>query len=427
MPFRNEERVYSNKEGYIILTGIWLIFSLFGTLPFLLSGSITSFDDAFFESMSGFTTTGATILTNVESMPHGILFWRSLTQWLGGIVIIFISLSALPVLKSINIHLPNSEFSGQPSDKIHPRITEAAKRLITIYFILTLVEVLLLVMVGMSLFDAVCHSFSTLSTGGFSTNTEGIAVYDSPYVKIIITIFMFIAGTNMATIYFGLKGNFKKVIGNIEFVFYFLLCIIFIMISSYVLHMVSGLPSGQALMEGSFHVVSIITTTGYYTGNYNLWGNLMIMILFLLMFTGGTAGSTSGGIKIIRLLLITKNSRQELKRLIHPSGFLPVRHNNHTIPQSIIFNLLVFITIYFISTCFGALIMSFMGYDIITSFSTSASMLANIGPGIGTFGPFSNYSALPVAGKFFLSGLMLLGRLEFFAVMILFTKSFYRH
>jgi trk system potassium uptake protein TrkH len=238
---------------------------------------------------------------------------------------------------------------------------------------------------------------------------------------------MFIAGTNMATIYFGLKGNFKKVIGNIEFVFYFLLCIIFIMISSYVLHMVSGLPSGQALMEGSFHVVSIITTTGYYTGNYNLWGNLMIMILFLLMFTGGTAGSTSGGIKIIRLLLITKNSRQELKRLIHPSGFLPVRHNNHTIPQSIIFNLLVFITIYFISTCFGALIMSFMGYDIITSFSTSASMLANIGPGIGTFGPFSNYSALPVAGKFFLSGLMLLGRLEFFAVMILFTKSFYRH
>ncbi len=426
-PLRNEERIYSNKEGYIIITGIWLIFSLFSTLPFLLSGSITSFEDAFFESISGFTTTGATILSNVESMPHGILFWRSLTQWLGGVAIIFISLSVFPVLKSINIQLANSEFSGQTSDKIHPRIKEAAKRLIIIYIILTVIEVILLAIAGMTLFDAVCHSFSTLSTGGFSTNNDGIADYGSPYVKVIITIFMFIAGTNMATIYFGIKGNFKKVIGNVEFVFYFILCIVFILISYFVLYTENGFPSGKAFLEGSFNVVSIITTTGYYTGDYNLWGNLMIMILFLLMFTGGTSGSTSGGIKIIRLILITKNSRQELKRLIHPSGFLPVRHDKHTVPQNIIFNLLVFITIYFIFLCFGALIISFMDYDIITSFSTSASMLANIGPGIGSFGPFSDYSALPGAGKFFLAGLMLLGRLEFFAVMILFTKSFYKH
>ncbi len=426
-PLRNEEKIFSNKEGYIIVTGIWLIFSLFGTLPFLFSGSITSFEDAFFESMSGFTTTGATILSNVESMPHGILFWRSLTQWLGGISIIFISLSALPVLKSLNIQLANSEFSGQSSDKIHPRIMEAAKRLITIYITLTAIEVILLVIAGLTPFDAVCHSFSTLSTGGFSTNNEGIAGYGSPYAKIIITIFMFIAGINMATIYFGLKGNFKKVIGNNEFVFYFILCIVFILISYFVLYLGNGFPSGKAFMEGSFNIVSIITTTGYYTTDYNSWSNLMIIILFILMFTGGTSGSTSGGIKIIRLILITKNSRQELKRLIHPSGYLPVRHDRHTVPQSTIFNLLVFITIYFILLCFGAIIISFMDYDIITSFSTSASMLANIGPGIGNFGPFSNYSELPDGGKFFLTGLMLLGRLEFFAVLILFTKSFYKH
>lgn len=426
-PLRNEERIFSNKEGYIIITGTWLIFSLFGMLPFLLSGSITRFEDAFFESMSGFTTTGATILTNVESMPHGILFWRSLTQWLGGISIIFISLSALPVLKSMNIQLANSEFSGHSPDKIHPRIMEAAKRLTIIYITLTIIEVILLVIAGLTPFDAVCHSFSTLSTGGFSTNNEGIAAYGSPYVKIIITVFMFIAGTNMATIYFGIKGNFKKVLGNNEFVFYFFLCFVFILISYFVLYFGNGLPSGKAFMEGSFNVVSIITTTGFYTNDYSNWSNLMRMILFILMFTGGTSGSTSGGIKIIRLILITKNSRLELIRLIHPSGYLPVRHNRHTIPQSTIFNLLVFITIYFIFLCFGALIITFMDYDIITSFSTSASMLANIGPGIGSFGPFSNYSDLPGAGKIFLAGLMLLGRLEFFAVMILFTKNFYKH
>jgi trk system potassium uptake protein TrkH len=426
-PLRNVERIYGKKEGYIIVTGIWLIFSLFGTLPFLLSGSISSFGDAFFESMSGFTTTGSTILTDIESLSHGILFWRSLTQWLGGIGIIIISLSVFPVVKSINIQLAATEFSGQPTDKIHPRIKDAAKRLVTIYFLITFAEVLLLIFGGMPVFDAVCHSFSTLSTGGFSTRNDGIAAFATPFIKTVITIFMFIAGTNMTLIYFGLKGNFKKIIGNNEFVFYTLICLVFVLIGSSVLHFKAGFPSGEAFLDGAFHVVSIITTTGFYTQDYNLWGNLMIIILFILMFTGGTAGSTSGGIKIVRLLLITKNNRQEMKRLIHPNAFIPVHLDKHIIPQSTIYNLLVFITLYFIIICFGTFIISFMGYDIVTSFSTSASMLANIGPGIGTFGPFTNYSAVPMAGKWFLSGLMLLGRLELLTVMILFTRNFYRH
>jgi trk system potassium uptake protein TrkH len=426
-PLRNEEKIFGNREGYIIVTGIWVIFSVFGTLPFLFSGSITSFGDAFFESMSGFTTTGATILSNIESMPHGILFWRSITQWLGGLGIIFISLSVFPALKSSNIQIAATEFAGQPTDKIHPRIKDAAKRLVAIYFFLTLSEVILLVGGGMPVFDAVCHSFSTLSTGGFSTHNNGIAAFSTPYIMIVITIFMFIAGTNMTLIYFGLKGNFKKILGNNEFVFYLILCFSFVMLVSLVLYIKSGYSYGRALLDSSFHVISIITTTGFYTRDHNLWGNIIIIIFFILMFTGGTAGSTSGGIKIVRLLLITKNNRQELKRLIHPSAFIPVRLDRRIIHQSTIYNLLVFITLYFFVVCIGAFVVSFMGYDLITSFSTSASMLGNIGPGMGTFGPFTNYSALPVAGKWFLSVLMLLGRLELITVMILFSKSFYSH
>jgi trk system potassium uptake protein TrkH len=426
-PLRNEERIYGKREGYIIVTGIWLIFSAFGTLPFLISGSITSFGDAFFESMSGFTTTGATILTNIESMSHGILFWRSITQWLGGIGIIFISLSVFPVFKSFNIQIAATEFSGQPTDKIHPRIKDAAKRLVGIYFLLTLSEVILLILGGMPFFDAICHSFSTLSTGGFSTRNNGIAAFSSPFIMIVMTVFMFLAGTNMTMIYFGLKGNFKKVAGNNEFVFYSIICFIFVVLVSGILYFKSGFSFGKALLDGAFHVISIITTTGFYTQDYNLWGNIIIIIFFILMFTGGTAGSTSGGIKIVRLLLITKNNRQELKRIIHPNAFIPVRLDKRIISQSTVYNLLVFITLYFFVMCLGAFVVSFMGYDIITSFSTSASMLGNIGPGIGTFGPFTNYSAMPMVGKWFLAVLMLLGRLELLTVMILFSKSFYSH
>ncbi len=425
-PFRNEERIYGNKEGYIIVTGIWLIFSIFGTLPFLISGSITSFGDAFFESVSGFTTTGATILPNVEIMPNGILFWRSLTQWLGGAGIIFISLSLIPVFKSSNIQVSATEFSGQQTDKIHPRIKDAAKRLIIIYFLLTCLEIVLLTIGGMPFFDAICYSFSTLSTGGFSTHNNSMASFSTPYIMVIIIIFMFIAGTNMTLVYFGLKGNFRKVIGNNEFIFYSIICFVFTAIVTLVLYVNLGFPFLKSLIDGAFHVVSIITTTGFYTQSHSSWGSIILIIFFILMFTGGMAGSTSGGIKMVRLLLITKNSRQELKRLIHPNAYMPVRLDKRVISQGTIYNLLVFIILYFFIMCLGAFVISSMGYDIITSFSTSASMLGNIGPGLGTFGPFTNYSAIPMAGKWFLTVLMLLGRLELLTVLILFSKNFYR-
>ena len=425
-PLRNEERVSGNKEGYIIVAGSWVIFSLFGTLPFLFSGSINNFGDAFFESMSGFTTTGATIFSNVESLSHGILFWRSLTQWLGGLGIIFISLSIFPVVRSINIQIAATEFSGHQVEKIQPRIKDAARRLLLIYCGITAGEILLLITGGMPVFDAVCHSFSTLSTGGFSTRNNGIAAFATPYIMAVITFFMFLAGTNMTLVYFALKGNFRKITRNNEFAFYSWICLIFIVIGAATLFFSGASTIGNAVIDGAFHIVSIITTTGFYTQNYNLWGYTMILVLFILMFTGGTAGSTSGGIKMVRLLLITKSSGQELKRLIHPNAFLPVRLEKHIVPQSTIYNVLVFLTLYFFVICISTFVISAMGYDMITSFSTSASMLANIGPSLGTFGPFSDYSALPVFGKWFLSALMLLGRLELLTVMILFTRSFYR-
>jgi trk system potassium uptake protein TrkH len=425
-PLRNEEKISGHKEGYIIVTGIWLIMSLFGTLPYLFSGTIRNFGDAFFESMSGFTTTGATILTDIESQPHGILFWRSITQWMGGIGFIIISLSVLQVVKTINIQLNITEFTGQTGDKIHPKITEAAKRLITIYIILTGVESILLMTGGMSLFDAVCHSFSTMSTGGFSTRNSGIGAFGSPYILIILTLFMFLAGTNMTIVYFGLKRNFSKISGNNEFVFYILTCLAFMFGSSLILWLTQDYSAGNAALEGSFQAVSVITTTGFYHTDYLQWGNLMILLIFIMMFTGGTSGSASSGIKIIRLLLITRNTRHEMRRMIHPNAFIPVRLDNKIVPQSIINNLLVFITLYFVVVCVSSFGISLMGYDIVTSFSTSAAMLGNIGPGLGSFGPFTNYASVPMTGKWFFSFLMLIGRLELFSILVLFTGSFYR-
>ena len=425
-PLRNEEKLYGNKEGYIIVTGIWLVLSLFGTIPYLFSGTIRSFGNAFFESISGFTTTGASIFSDVESLPHGILFWRSLTQWIGGLGFIIISMSVLQVVKSINIQLTLTDFSGQATNKIHPKIKEAIKRIITIYVLLTLLESVLLMLGGMNVFDAICHSFTTMSTGGFSTKNGGIASFSNPSILIILTVFMFLAGTNLTLIYFGLKRNFKKIFENNEFIFYTIICVAFILLTSFVLISKQGYPRGKAFLEGAFESISVITTTGFYHTNYNLWGNFLILIIFLMMLTGGMSGSSSGSIKSIRLLLITKNARHEMRRLIHPNGFIPVRHDGKIIPQSIISNLLVFITFYFLILCFGSIVIASMGNDIITSFSTSASLLGNIGPGVGNFGPFTNFSEVPMIGKWFFSFLMFIGRLELFSVLVLFTGSFYR-
>jgi trk system potassium uptake protein TrkH len=425
-PLKDEEKLSGYKEGYIIITGIWLILSLFGTIPYLLTGTIKPFTDAFFESISGFTTTGATILNDIDSIPRGILFWRSITQWLGGLGFILISLSLIPVVRSINVQLTLTDFTGQTTDKINPRISGAAKRLVILFTFFTLAEALLLTFSGMPLFDAICNSFTTMSTGGFTTGNNSISSFGSPLVLIIMTLFMFIAGTNMTHIYFAAKSNFRKAFGNHEFIFYSVACIVFAIIVSTALWIKPGITAGRAFLEGTFQVVSIITTSGFYHSDFNLWGNFLILILFILMFTGGTSGSPGGSLKFIRLLLTAKNARHEMRRMIHPSAFLPVRMDKRMIPHSIIHNVLIFIILYIMTICASSLVISFMGHDIITSFSTSAALIGNIGPGLGSFGPYSTYASVPVAGKWFFAFLMLLGRLELLSVLTFFTRDFYR-
>ena len=425
-PLRNDDKVYGNREGYIIVTGGFIIFALFGTLPYLFSGSINNFTDAFFESISGFTTTGATILTDIDSMPKSILFWRSITQWIGGIGVIFLSLYVLPIFRDLNIQLSTTEFAVQPTDKIHPRAADAVKRLIAIYISLTLSEAVLLVIAGMPVFDAVCNSFSTLSTGGFSTHNNSLSIFGSPFMKVIITVFMFIAGSNLTIVYFFVKREFRTILSNTEFIFYVIVCLTFITTTSLVLYISGSFSTRFPLIDGAFHTISVITTTGFYTHDYTIWGNLVMLIMFIMMFTGGMAGSASGGIKISRLLVLTRNNRMEFRRLVHPEAFIPVRLNTKIIPQNYIYNILVFVTLYFLILCLSAFIISFMGYDLITSVGTSAAMLGNIGPGFGSTGPFTTYADVPVAGKWFMTVLMLLGRLELMTVLILFSKSFYR-
>lgn len=426
-PLRHEEKVYGTREGYIINTCIWILFSAFGTLPYIFSSAASNFTDAFFESISGFTTTAASIFKNVESLPHGILFWRSLTQWIGGIVIITLSFYVLPVIRSVNIQISTTEFSGHLTDKIHPKVIETTKRLVSIYIILTLVEALLLSVAGMPVFDAVCHSLSSLSTGGFSTKVNGIAAFPAPYIKSIVTIFMFLAGMNPALIYFAIKRNFEKIFYNNEFILYTILIVAFSLIIGFLLPFTTKETDIlKSISNGFFHTVSIITTSGFYTQDFSQWSNLLVIIIFILMFSGGMAGSASGGIKIIRLLIVAQNSRNESKRLVHPYAYLPVHIDKKNVPSNIVYNLLIFIILYFITICAGTLLISLMDYDIITSFSTTASMLANIGPALGTFGPFTTYADMPSVGKWILSALMLLGRLELLTVIILFTRSFYK-
>lgn len=425
-PLRKNDKPHGTREGYLIMTLIWLVFGLFGSLPYLLTSSAGNFTDAFFESVSGFTTTGASVFNYPELLPKGILFWRSLTQWMGGIAIIMLSSYLIPVTNTMTIQLPTSDFSGHITDKVHPKIIETGKRLLLIYTSLTLVEVILLLAGKMPLFDAVCHSMSTLSTGGFSTRNGGMSTFSSPFIKAVVTIFMFVAGTNMSLFYFVLKKNYSKLLNNNEFRIYGLLTATFSVIFVFILILIPGKSFLNALSDGFFHVISIISTTGFYTDNYANWGDLAVAGILFLMFIGAMSGSAGGGIKIIRFMILGQNSRNELKKLIHTHAYLPVHVDQKKVPSGIIANIMVFAIIYLIMVCTGSLLLSLLDFDLITAFSTSASMLANIGPSLGTFSPFENYSALPATGKWILSTLMVAGRLELLAVIIIFTRSFHK-
>ncbi|HXK81506.1 MAG TPA: TrkH family potassium uptake protein [Bacteroidales bacterium] len=425
---KNVPRQVGKKEAYLIVTLGWIFLSFFGTIPYIFNGYIPSFTNAFFETISGFTTTGASILNNIEELPHGILFWRSITQWMGGMGIIVLSIAVLPLIKVGGMQLFAAEVPGPTKDKIHPKIKETAKRLWLIYFVLTIVETILLKLGGMNWFDAVCHSLTTMSTGGYSTKQASIAYFTSPYIHYTISFFMLIAGTNFILIYFISKGKLRKVWQNDEFLYYLKIIILSVIIISISLIVWMNIPTELAIRDSVFQVISILTTTGFCTTDYLLWQPAGLwVILLLLMFVGGMAGSTAGGIKIVRIQLLLRNSYSEFKRLLHPNAIIPVRYNKKSINSNIINNIQAFVILYLFIFFISSLIMSMMGLDFSSAVGAVAASLGNIGPGIGSVGPIENYAHIPIAGKWFLSFLMLLGRLELFTVLMIVAPGFWKN
>ena len=429
---RKSSSDFSKREGFFIVTFSWILISLFGTLPFVISGSIPSFTDAFFETMSGFTTTGASILNNIEELPHGILFWRSIIQWIGGMGIVVFTIALMPLFGIAGVQLFTAEVPGLTLDKIHPRIRGTAIRLWSLYFAYTIIETILLWAGGMTLFDAICHSFTTMATGGYSTKQASVAFYDSPFIQYVIIVFMFLAGTNFTLSYFGYKLKFRKIIQNEEFRYYVLFTFIATALLTIGLILFHDTAVEKAFRDSLFQVVSIVTTTGYVTADYLQWLSPLMVIIFILMFVGGSSGSTGGGVKVIRIVTLLKNSILEFKRIIHPKGVVLVRMNNKSIPDKLTHNILAFVILYVLIFLFGTLVMSFVGHgahttmDLDSAMGSVAATLGNIGPGIGSVGPVENFAHISAFGKWFLSFLMLVGRLELFTVLILLSPAFWR-
>ena len=423
---KEKNKDVTKREGYVVVTLGWIVMSFFGALPFVIHGAIPSFTDAFFETMSGFTTTGSSILNNIEAIPHGLLFWRSLTQWLGGMGFIVLSIAILPILGIGGMQLFVAEVPGPTKDKIHPRVRETAKRLWGIYVILTAAETLLLLVGGMNFFDAINHSFTTMATGGFSTKQASIAYFTSPFIHYVIIFFMFLAGMNFSLHYFSMHGQFKKVTENEEFKFYTFLVVAFTIVISIGLFNTHHFGIETTFRDSLFQVTSMITTTGFVTADYELWGVFYHTLFFLMLFIGGSAGSTGGGVKSVRHLLLIKNSTLELRRLIHPRAVIPVRYNGTSVGKDIIFNVMAFLLFYIAIFVFSTIVMTMVGLDFLTAMGSVATCLGNVGPAIEGVGPTDNFANIPDLGKWILSFLMMLGRLELFTVLIIFSPAFWK-
>lgn len=423
---RNASKDIGKREGYLIVALTWIICSFFGLLPFYISGAIPTVTDAFFETMSGFTTTGSSILNDIEALPKSLLFWRSIIQWIGGMGIIVLTLAILPALGVSGAQLFTAEVPGPTPDRLRPKITETAKRLWYIYVAFTLVETILLRIGGMDWFDSLCHSFTTMATGGYSTKQASVGHWDSPFIHYVITIFMFIAGMNFTMSYFLANFQFKKVWTNEEFRWYSIITIVFTALITIGLFNSDSMGLEESFRIASFQVASILTTTGYATADYLTWIPVLASLLIVLFFIGGSAGSTGGGIKVQRVLILVKDSLYELKRLIHPRAVIPTRCNKQALSQDVVNNILTFTFLYIIIIIVSLPIMSAVGMDFESSFGAVITSIGNVGPGLGTVGPAENFSHIPAFGKWYLSFLMLLGRLELFTVLIVLTPTFWK-
>ncbi len=435
---RGHDKEVNRKEGYIIVTFGWIIMAASGVLPYLFSGAIPDITNAFFETMSGYTTTGASIVDDIEILPEGILFWRSLTHWIGGMGIIVLAIAILPLLGIGGMQLFAAEAPGPNADKLHPRITDTAKRLWLIYFGYTVAETILLNLAGMSFFDAMNHSLATLSTGGFSTKNASLAYWNNePLIQYIVIFFMFLAGSNFVLSYFAFKGKVQKIIRDEEFKYYSALIVIFSIVVALVIYYKADVPITEyhpmvlgnvesSFRHSLFQVVAVVTTTGFVTADFTAWTPFITVFFFGLMFTGGSAGSTAGGIKIMRHILIIKNGLLEFKRTLHPNAVIPVRFNNKTVTEHVVYNVIGFFVLYMLLFIIGALVLGFLGLDFDSSIGGAASALGNVGPAFGSLSPLNNFNSLPALGKWWCGFLMLAGRLELFTVLILMTPYFWK-
>ncbi len=414
------------KEGFAIATLGWILAAAFGTSPFLFSRTFTNFIDAYFESMSGFTTTGATVLTAIEETPLSILFWRDQIQWIGGMGIIVLVVAILPALGVGGMQLFKSEVPGPEPDKLKPRIKETAKLLYLVYIIISALQVVCLYITGMSLYDAITHMFGTMCTGGFTPKNLSVGHYNNPTYDIIIIIFMFIAGANFTLHYKVLHGNLKSLLRDREFLFYTSIIVLSTLIIATQLRVYIYNSVLTALRYASFQVVSITTTTGFVTTDYDQWPALSKNIILILMFIGGCAGSTGGAIKNIRILILLKKAVREFQKILHPRAVTPIHVGDKKISDEIVNNITSFFLLYVVIFVVCTLIMASLGLDMISALASVAATLGNVGPGLGMVGPTQNYAFIPPFGKIILSICMLLGRLEIYTVLILVVPEFWK-
>ncbi len=415
----------NHREGMAIVALGWIGAGVAGALPFWFGGFL-GFTDALFESISGFTTTGSTVLMDIEVLPRGLLMWRSLTHWLGGMGIIVLSLAILPFLGVGGMQLYKAEVPGPVPDKLKPRIKDTAMTLWKVYLFFSVLQAILLLLGGMDFFDAICHTFGTMATGGFSTRNASVGYYDSAYIQIVIIIFMFIAGINFSLHFKLLAGEPKALLKDPEFRFYSIVLLVCICIVTFSVYGSSYSDFGVALRHAAFQVISICTTTGFATANYEQWAPATLAILLILTFFGGCAGSTGGGIKCMRVLLLLKQAYHEIFHLIHPRSVSHVKLGSRIVRPEVLSGVLGFFVLYICLFVLSSLLITGMGVDVLTAFSAAAACIGNIGPGLGTVGPAENFAHLPYAAKWVLAMCMLLGRLEIYTIFILFVPEFWR-
>ncbi len=424
---RKEKRdTLSIKDGFLMVGLSWALVSFFGSFPFYFSDSFPVFADAFFETVSGFSTTGASILTNIEGLPKSILFWRSLTHWLGGMGIIVLTVAILPILGIGGMQLIKAEAPGPTVDKITPRVTETAKILWYIYLGLTIGETILLMLGGMNLYDALTHTFGTLATGGFSTKNLSVGHFNSAYIDGIVTVFMMLAGTNFILHYKLLTGNYKSLFRDSEYKAYIVIFLSATVIISFILYGNYYNTIGECFRYASFQAASILTTTGYATTDFEKWPYLAQIVLFTLMFVGGCAGSTGGGIKVMRIYLLLKQGFNEMKYLLHPRAIFTLKISGNPIKKDTMYAISGFFFFYIFMVLITTFVVATSNQDVLTSLATALATVGNIGPGFGKIGPAENYAFFPDYVKWFLCFAMIVGRLELYTILVLFTPTFWK-